>query len=224
MPMKLLRTAAALTVTGLACATLVAGTGVAAAAAGPVLNGPQRGLAAEGSAVTISGTAPVGSTVDIWFHRRNPHLGPQVYVKRRSLPVGADGRFRTTYVAKDDYRYYAQVGSVKSSVHLTRVPVQITMTQVPVWTIMTQVPGRIRRSATATPTGLSGRAIPYTVVKLHLHAKGTAPGVYNIVRTANVLSDGIWGFRMPSDTDYRVFAISGANNTSTRSYFLPKPR
>jgi hypothetical protein len=146
MPMKLLRTAAALTVTGLACATLVAGTGVAAAAAGPVLNGPQRGLAAEGSAVTISGTAPVGSTVDIWFHRRNPHVGPQVYVKRRSLPVGADGRFRTTYVAKDDYRYYAQVGSVKSSVHLTQVPVQITMTQVPVWIIMTQVPGRIRRS------------------------------------------------------------------------------
>jgi hypothetical protein len=196
-------------VTGLACATLVAGTGVAAAAAGPVLNGPEQGLATVGSTVTISGTAPVGSTVDIWFHKRTPRYNPQVYTKRRSLMVGADGTFSTSYVANDDYRYYAQVGSAKSSNHLTQVPVQIN--------------GPTTQTAVRDAGyHLSGQAIPNTVVKFHLHSKGTAPGVYNMVRTANVRSDGTWSFGIASNTDYRVFAISGANNTVTGRFLLQK--
>ncbi len=205
--MKLSRIAAALTVTGLACAALVAGTGVATAATGPVLNGPAQGLATVGTTVTISGTAPVGSTVEIWFHKRTPRYDPQVYTKRRSLIVGADGTFSTSYVANDDYRYFAQVGAAKSSNHLTQIPVHIN--------------GPARQTAVRDAGyHLTGQAIPNTLVKFHLHSKGTAPGVYNMVRTANVRSDGTWSFGIASNTDYRVFAISGANNTFTPSYLL----
>ncbi len=193
--------------TGLACAALVAGTGGAAAAAGPVLNGPAQGFAPVGSTVSISGTAPVGSTVDIWFHKRTPRYDPQIYTKRRSLTVGADGTFSTTYVANDDYRYFAQVGSAKSSAHLTQVPVQI--------------------NGPATQTAirdagyhLTGQAVPYTVVKFHLHAKGFPANDYNMVRTTNVQSDGKWTWKIASNTDYRIFAISAANNTVTPSYLL----
>jgi hypothetical protein len=207
--MKLSRTAAGLTVTGLACAALVAGTGVASAAAGPVLNGPQSGFAAPESTVAISGTAPVGSTVEIWFHKRTPRYDQQVYTKRRSLTVGADGTFSTSYVADDDYRYYAQVGSAKSSNHLTQIPVKIN--------------GPTTQTAVRDAGyHLSGQAVPYTVVKLHLHAKGTPANDYSITRPVSVKNDGTWSYGIPSDTDYRLFGISSANNTVTGHYLLQK--
>jgi hypothetical protein len=205
--MKLSRMAAALIVTGLVSTAMAAGTGVAAAAAGPVLNGPEQGFATVGSTVAISGTAPIGSTVDIWFHKRTPRYYTQIYTKRRSLTVGSDGTFSTSYVANDDYRYFAQVGTAKSSTHLTQVPVQI--------------------NGPATQTAirdagyhLTGLAIPNTVVKFHLHAKGTRANDYNMVRTSNVHSDGKWTFKIASNTDYRIFAISAANNTVTPRYLL----
>jgi hypothetical protein len=155
--MKLSRMAAALIVTGLVSTALAAGTGVAAAAAGPVLNGPEQGFAAVGSTVAISGTAPVGTA--------------------------------------------------KSSSHLTQIPVHIN--------------GPATQTATRDAGyHLTGQAIPYTVVKFHLHAKGTAPNDYNMVRTSNVQSNGNWAFKIASDTDYRIFAISGANLTVTPKYLL----
>jgi hypothetical protein len=205
--MKRARIAAALTVTGLACATLVAGTGAATAAAAPVLNGPQLGFTTPYSTVGISGTAPVGSTVEIWFHKRTPEGYTQQYTKRRTLTVGSDGTFSTSYVANDDYRYFAQVGTAKSAVNLTKIPVHINQP----------------RTQTSTPTGgyhFTGVAIPYTVVKLHLHAKGTPADDYSITRAADVLANGTWSFAIPSKTDYRMFAISEPNNTVTPTYLM----
>jgi hypothetical protein len=200
--MKLSHLAAALTVTALVCAALVTGTGVATADGAPVLNGPQLGLATSGSPVGITGSAPAGLTVGIWFHKR----GVPGYTMRRSLIVGSDGTFSTSYVANDDYRYYAEVDNQKSGVNLTQVPVQID--------------GPQTRSATRDEGyHLTGLSIPYTVVKLHLHAKGTPADAF-MTRTANVHADGTWAFGYPSHTDYRVFAISSANNTFTPSYLL----
>jgi hypothetical protein len=205
--MKFSRTAVGLNVAGLACAALVAGTGAATAAAAPVLNGPQLGFTTPGSTVGISGTAPVGSTVEIWFHKRTPIGGTQLYTKRRSLTVGADGTFTTSYVANDDYRYYAKVGTAKSAINLTKIPVRIDGP-------------RTRASTRLQGYHLTGVAVPTIVVRLHLHAKGTPADDYSITRTVNVESNGTWSFKIASNTDYRVIALSPANDTSTTSYLL----
>jgi hypothetical protein len=202
--MKLARLAASLTVTALACAALVAGTGTGEAAVdgAPVLNGPQLGLATSGSTVGITGSAPAGLTVGIWFHKR----GTPGYTMRRSLIVGSDGTFSTSYLANDDYRYYAEGDNQKSGTNLTQVPVQID--------------GPRTRSATRDEGyHLTGLSIPHTIVKFHLHAKGTPVDDF-MTRTANVQANGSWAFGYPSHTDYQVFAISSANNTFTPSYLL----
>jgi hypothetical protein len=206
--MKLSRIAAALTAMGLASAAIVAGAGVATAApAAPVLYGPQLGYTTPGSTVGISGTAPVGSTVEIWFHKRTPRGYTQLYTKRRSLTVGADGTFSTSYVANDDYRYFAQVGTAKSATDLTQIPVHIDG---PATRMSTRYGGY----------HLTGLAIPYTVVKLHLHAKGTPANDYSITRPVSVQANGKWSFAIASDTDYRLFGISGGNLTVTPTYLL----
>ncbi len=200
--MKLSRLAASLTVTALVSAALVAGTGTARADGAPVLNGPQLGLATSGSTVGITGSAASGVTVEIWFHKR----GIPGYTMRRSLLVAGDGSFSTSYVANDDYRYYAELDGQKSGTNLTQVPVQID--------------GPRTRSATRDEGyHLTGLSIPHTIVKFHLHAKGT-PADDFMTRTANVQANGTWAFGYPSHTDYRIFAISSANNTFTPSYLL----
>ena len=82
----------------------------------PTISGPA--LVAAGSTVTLTGTGRAGATVDVWFHRRNV----PGYTKRRTLVADAAGRWRTTYVAVDDYRYYAVCYGLQSSIGLTQIP------------------------------------------------------------------------------------------------------
>ena len=201
------RITAALAAVGLVSAALIGTGATAGAATAPVISGPATLGVLPGATVTIAGTAPAGSKVGIWFHKRTPIGATQLYTQRRTLTVGSSGRFSTTYLANDDYRYYAEVNGVKSNIVLAKIPVRIAgpLTQ------------------TATPNQgyhLAGVADPSTVVRLHLHAKGTAATDYSITRTANVSAKGVWTFKIASDTDYRIFAISFANSTVTVPYLL----
>jgi SpoIID/LytB domain protein len=89
------------------------------------LSGPK--YAALHSTVRVTGTAPPGATVVPYFHKRDG----TGYVARRALPVSADGTFATTYLADDDYRYYAVVsvpgaGPVSTETVLTQISPTIT--------------------------------------------------------------------------------------------------
>ena len=59
------------------------------------------------SPVTITGRAPAGATVGIFFHRANV----PGYVQRRTLQADSNGIYVTSFAPNDDYRYYAQVGA-----------------------------------------------------------------------------------------------------------------
>ena len=192
---------------GIVSAVLIGTCAPAQAAAGPVISGPSTLGVLPGATVTIAGSAPAGSKVGIWFHKRTPIGATQLYTQRRTLTVGSSGQFSTTYLANDDYRYYAEVNGVKSKIVLAKIPIRIA--------------GPLTR--TATPNEgyhLTGVADPSTVVRLHLHAKGTPATDYSITRTANVSAKGVWTFKIASDTDYRIFAISFANSTVTVPYLL----
>ena len=82
----------------------------------PTISGPA--LVPAGSTVTLTGTARAGATVEVWFHRRNV----PGYSKRRALTADAAGRWRTTYVAVDDHRYYAVSYGLRSAIGLTQIP------------------------------------------------------------------------------------------------------
>ena len=71
-----------------------------------------------GSVVSPAGTARAGAAVEVWFRRR----GDVSFVKRRDLVADAAGRWRTAYVAADDYRYYAVSYGLASTSRLTQVP------------------------------------------------------------------------------------------------------
>jgi hypothetical protein len=90
--------------------------------AGVHLNGAATQVVAVGSTVTISGTAAAGSSVRIYFHQR----GETGYLLRRTLTATSAGTFSTSYVAGDDYRYYAQVGTTMSDGVLTQVAPTVT--------------------------------------------------------------------------------------------------
>jgi len=82
----------------------------------PTISGPA--LVPAGSTVTLTGTARAGATVEVWFHRRNV----PGYTKRRSLVADVAGRWSTTYVAIDDFRYYAVSYGLRSDAGLTQIP------------------------------------------------------------------------------------------------------
>ncbi len=82
----------------------------------PTVTGPA--LVPAGSVVSPAGTARAGAAVQVWFRRR----GDVSFVKRRDLVADAAGRWRTAYVAADDYRYYAVSYGLASTSRLTQIP------------------------------------------------------------------------------------------------------
>ncbi|HEU5270685.1 MAG TPA: fibronectin type III domain-containing protein [Jatrophihabitans sp.] len=141
----------------------------------PRLNGPVLQAVRLLTVVPISGTAPPGSTVGIFFHRR----GQVGYTQRRSLVVGADGRFSTSYVAVDAMRYYAAIGSAASASVLTMIrPVVNGPTFNPV--------------KAYTLYYITGSCIPATTITMHFHRPGGAANDYSILRRVTVGSNGLW--------------------------------
>ena len=177
------------------------------ATTGVHLDGPGQRTAAYASTVRITGTAPAGSTVAVFFHR----AGQAGYVQRRSLQASDSGTFSTSYQANDDYRYYAQVGASTTPAVLT----QATPT----------VNGPYTRSAPRNSTVLlSGHAAPNTPVTLHFHRAGTPAGDYSIIRTVASNSNGTWTRPLALVTDQRLYATRGASSEAQAARYLIQAR
>lgn len=157
----------------------------------PRLDGPAVRAVPLRSVVGISGTAPAGSTVGIFFHRR----GQVGYTQRRSLVVGADGRFSTSYIAIDAMRYYAAIGNAASTPVLTMIR---PIVNGPVSRI-------VKRNSVYTITGTS---IPATTVTLHFHRPGGAANDYSILRRVAVAGDGAWAKPYVASADVAFYVTS----------------
>jgi Purple acid Phosphatase, N-terminal domain/Iron/zinc purple acid phosphatase-like protein C/Fibronectin type III domain len=141
----------------------------------PHLNGPAVQAVPLVAVVPITGTAPPGSTVGIFFHRR----GQVGYTQRRSLAVGADGKFSTSYVAVDAMRYYAAIGSAASASVLTYIRPIVNGPAL----------NPVKAGALYYITGSS---IPATTITMHFHPPGGAANDYSVLRRVAVGSNGLW--------------------------------
>ena len=167
----------------------------------PHLNGPAQQAVPLKSVVSITGTAPAGSTVGIFFHQ----LGQVGYTQRRTLSVGAGGTFSTSYVAVIDLRYYAAIGNAASAPVLTQIRPTVNGPAARV----------VKRNATYPITGTSE---PGTTVTLHFHRAGTAANDYSILRKVAVASNGTWAKPYVAAADIMLYATSDVNGLATGIY------
>lgn len=167
-------------------------TGRAAFHAGPPpvsVDGTATRATPYGSSVLLTGKAPAGAPVGIWFHE----AGSTGYVQRRSLRASPSGTWSTSYVANDDYRIYATSGTNQSSPVLVQVAPTITGPSSRV----------VRRNSTVT---IAGTGSPGQLVTLHFHRAGTAATDYSILRAVPVDAAGRWSRSYVATTDYRYYA------------------
>ena len=186
-----------------------ASTPVPVSPVGPVLpvalqiTGAARQVVTVGSTVTITGTAPAGSAVKVYFHQRD-QVG---YVLRASTTSTAQGTFRTSYIARDDNRYYAQVGSTVSAGVLTQVAPTVA--------------GPLSRVVrTGSTVVLRGLGVAGSTVLVHFHKAGAAPDDYSTVRSIAVGADGVWTRSYVGSMDYRLFVTSTTNGIATATYLV----
>ena len=146
-------------------------------------------VSAARSTVTLTGRAQPGQAVQIFFRKR----GTTAYIARRNLVAGTDGAFRTTYLANDDYRYFARVAGRDSTMELTqtRPVVEGAAIRFP------------RRGSTFT---ITGRANPGSFVDVSFRRASDPPGSYPTVRRVRTGSSGVWTKPVVMTTDYRFFA------------------
>lgn len=157
----------------------------------------------EGSTVTISGKAPAGSTVQIFFRKR----GDASFVLRRTLVATQTNTFSTSYVATEDYRHYAQIADTKTDSMLAQIAPTVTGPD----------SQSVKRNSSVT---IHGTGTPGSTVKVHFHKAGAPLNDYSIVREVAVSSSGTWSRAYVATVDYRFHVTSDANGLSTHSYLV----
>jgi sugar lactone lactonase YvrE len=167
------------------------------------IDGQSSMKAAYGSDVSITGRAPAGSTVGIFFHRAYV----AGYVQRRTLQADANGVYQTSFAPNDDYRYYAQVGTKQSATVLVQATPAV-------------VGPTTKRAARGHTVLLVGHGAPHTSVLLHFHKAGTAATNYNLLRSVQVDAHGVWTKPVVLSVDYRVYASRGTFHPYTVKYLL----
>ena len=148
--------------------------------------------------VTISGAAPTGSTVQIYFRGR----GQTSFVLRRSLVIGKSRTFSTAYTAVDDCQYYAQVGSSKTPVVLTRISPTVAGAAVQV----------VKKNSVVV---LKGTGVPRSTVRLHFHQKGAPANSFTVLRDVVVAANGTWTRPFTATDNGSFYVTSMINNTAT---------
>jgi hypothetical protein len=174
------------------------------ASADPVtISGSASFTAQYASAVSISGRAPAGATVAVFFHR----AGVPGYVQRRTLQADSNGVFVTSFAPNDDYRYYAQVGTKQSVGVLEQTTPSVVGTAT-------------RLAKKGHTIVLVGHGAPHTSVLLHFHKAGTPATDYSLLRSVHVDANGVWTKSVVVSVDYRVYGSRGVLHPYTPRYLL----
>jgi hypothetical protein len=146
-----------------------------------------------GTVVTITGHAPAGSTVAVWFH----HPRVAGYQQLRSVQADGNGVWSTSFKPNDDFRYYAQVGTTLSATVLEQLTPSVSGAATRV----------VKKGHTVV---LSGHGAPHSSVLLHFHKAGTPASDFSLVRSVHVQANGVWSRPVVVSVDYRVYASRGA--------------
>ncbi|MCA1825119.1 MAG: hypothetical protein ABR520_03080 [Mycobacteriales bacterium] len=163
------------------------------------LTGDMRSPAAVpyGRTVALSGQATPGASVEIYFRRR----GAFEFTRRRLLTGSSAGAYATTYVADEDYDYYAVAGGCTSTLRRTIVTPTISG------------PALVPRGSIVT---LTVRAPNNGRVSVFFRREGSTN--FQLRRTGVVYSSNRYETTYRADADYRYYATyrlwDGALRTS----------
>jgi hypothetical protein len=152
-------------------------------------------LVVSGAAVDLTGRVMPNAPVQIWFRQRGQHE----FVARRQLAASGDGSFVTSYVANDDYRWYATSGGCTTPAALTQVTPWLTG------------PAAVAR----------GSVVPITVhgpasasVTLYLRS---AAGEFRLTRSGRLDASGTFRTSYVARADERYYAVTGPDRRQTSS-------
>ena len=162
-----------------------------------------------GSSFVLTGTAPVGESVQLHFHRAGTKATD--YSVLRTVTADATGFWSRAITADVDYRYYATDAELSTDVVLNAPSPTIS--------------GPLSRSITRGSVYLvSGKAVANTTVYLHLHAAGTPAGDYSIVHAVPVDSAGGWSRPDRARSDYRMYVSRNRSADTDYASYLVQSR
>ncbi len=171
---------------------------VAASRDGLVVSAPATAPTGTTVDITVSGGAG-GARVEVWFSRR----GDLTYSRRREAVFAPDGTFRTSYLAQDDYTFFAVSGDRTSNRVTTRIPVLPPLL----------VPAPPTLLVTAAPSADAGSALPLVVTgpagkAVDLWRRVRGERVWTRVAAGRLDTAGRWSAQWPALDDHEYFATA----------------
>lgn len=181
----------------------------------PTITTPAVVNAGRNAAVAVRGTAGIGASVVLHFHKQG--TAATDYSITRTIATSGAGTWAKSFTLTTGYRVYATVGLLRSSTVLfaTTTPVR---TAPP--TITNPASTTAPRNTSVTVHGTAVAGVPVTV---HFHKQGTAATDYSIARTVSASAAGTWAKTFSLDTGYRVYATVGSSAHSNTVLFAPAP-
>ena len=158
--------------------------------------------ARSGGVAQLSGRADPNASVQVWFRQR----GASEFVVRRELTADVNGAYLTSFVANDDYRWYATSGSCTTATGLTQV------------TSWIQGPRYVARGS-VVPLEVHGPA--NASVAVYLRPPG---GTFRLARTGRLDSNGTFRTSYVARTDQRYYAVTGPDGRASTAGGLTQVR
>ena len=161
--------------------------------------------------VVVQGTA--GAQVEVWFARR----GETSYTRRREARLAPDGTFRTSFVANDEYSYFAAAGdrtSTRVRTRLTRLPALVTA---PAPRLAVTAPRAVEAGAPVpvTVSGPAGAAV-------ELWFRRRCAETWSRLREGRFDAEGRWTTSYTGVDDHQYWASSaGASSPDVATMAMP---
>jgi hypothetical protein len=160
---------------------------------GPGVIGPA--VAVPGSLVTLVGTAPPGSTVQVF--RQVPPAAPFISA---TVTAAVDGSWSTTFTADANYSWYAVANGLQSPTGSTSITAPPTLTG----------PDHADLHAPVTLTGTAPAGQP---VQLWLRQRNHA--TYALSATVIADATGVFRWTYPANDDFRWYATTPGGKSAT---------
>lgn len=162
-----------------------------------------------GSSFVLTGTAPVGESVELHFHRAG--TAATDFSLLRTVTADGTGFWSRAITADVDYRYYASDAELSTDVVLHR----------PSPTISGPLARNIKRGSSFL---VSGKAVASTTVYLHVHAAGTPSGDYSSVYPVTVDGAGGWSRPDRARSDSRMYVSRTRSAATDYASYLVQAR
>ena len=157
--------------------------------------------------------------VEVWFARR----GEGSWTRRRVARLAADGTYRTSFVANDEYRYFAVSGNRTSKRVLTRISTLPAQVAAPA-PLLTVAAPRVVDAGTPVEVSVSGPA--GAPVQLWFRRRGSE--VWSALREGRFDAGGRWTASYAGVDDHEYWAssngLSSADTATLTNPVLVGPR